>query len=116
MKKVSLEEVTTPSYPNSNAVNAAWAKFRKDYTISEQRHRVALGVGPEGIFDSNFNREYRRHYFLTHSDLLEDIIDLLENGDRQLEVEQTTLMWQIIHDIQWWVKHRPEAIIQDKGV
>jgi hypothetical protein len=47
---------------------------------------------------------------------LEDIIDLLENGDRQLEVEQTTLMWQIIHDIQWWVKHRPEAIIQDRGV
>ena len=81
------------------------AAFHAANTPSMARKLIALGYGPKGAQDENYNPVYRHRYYLTVESLHTDLDALVKNPKGSDIVNVHTLL----DDIKWFIKSRNDV-------
>lgn len=98
--------VTQPSFASAAEADSAKASFNANNSVPEARALVALGYGPFGASDPNFNPVHRRRYYLTKEKLLEQFEFVVANSARFFDEDVHEAYDDFMLDVHWFLKSR----------
>lgn len=101
-----------PSFADVDSAGPAMSNFVQEHGVSEARQMIALGYGPFGPHDQNFNPTFRRRYYLTQERLVESLNALFGHEGEIASAQRTgSNEWKemydyFIGDLTWFLKAR----------
>ena len=110
MSHIPEAPVTEPSFANAAEADSAKASFMANNSVPEARSLIALGYGPFGASDPNFNPVHRRRYYLTKEKLLKQFEFIVNNSDRFFDEDVKYAYDEFMLDVHWFLKSRDNII------
>lgn len=106
MPKYDERPVHQPSYSTPQEAQQAMASFLANHSRPEALKLIALGYGPFGAKDPNFNQEFRRRYYLTEEQLRFRFESLLRDGEGP---DLHHSLDDLKRDLQWYLRSRHDV-------
>jgi len=97
-----------PAFASQSDIESALVHFRQAHSLPEARKLIALGYGPLGDRDPNFNPVFRRRYYLTQKKLRKTLDRLSDHYDDLFSEELKEEMDDFFLDVRWFIKNRKD--------
>lgn len=106
---------TEPSFTTPADAESAIVSFNTEHTVPEARNLVALGYGPLGVHDPNYNPAYRRRYYLNREKLLTLVNELCNHEKEIRDVKHKgygvarEMLDHLMNDMRWYITSRADV-------
>jgi len=108
-------EPTQPAFTSQADIDGAKSRFHTEHDVHVARKLIALGYGPLGVEEPNYNPVFRRRYYLTISDLHAALDYLHDHYDSIFTEENMPQLDYFCQDVRWWLLNREDIFIGSKS-